>query len=925
MKRLLAHTLLIFCLLLNAFPNALAFDLSSVLDEVSQMGSVQNAAMQQCIPEGHNQEQFLQNYQGICQVLRASPLCEQVPADEQLLCEDQSENQIDLTSFSFITNCARGLWTSLKDLFFFLVEGAKAVIGYTTDSEKRNEIHQAMGEYYDSFANYLALEFDKERDQVDSDLAAVRNVAMSLTKILFQKLTQLIEETYYGLGCYNQAARGERVCKIIGDVIMPPAAAIGLIFKGPKLAQRIIAPIRQSLERRAHLRSEQLTLAPKDAPVLTRPARKLSAAEMQSQNIKRLTERMSATMELKGGIGLAAPQVGQGLKLFVYKTPGAAARVMANPRIKPVGTQTSRMREGCLSLPGVRCQVERPREIEVTYLNLEGTEVTERFDGLAATIIQHETDHLNGIMISARSLELPQGLDNLSLRSTNSFNNWLQKLDSSEQARFKTLQSEFTADIEAIERQTSFVNSLKQTQGLTSDETFNELLNLYDISIKSGPSSEKFKKYRHWVKSEAHALYLYDHLARAGLDKNQDLIRYLTNYNEYFKRARPLRGPPHSLVTYSFEKESRKSDITLWFKQNGYTDEAWFDLSDEDRLALIQKATNVKKEKVSTDRIESTALKPHYIGNYSEELGHNAADKTYGWEIANKAYEIDLDRTLDEIKEVSQSFKETHSFHAHVVFDMPKNYPHFNKFSVWSKQANDYLYLKGMEEGLHGNYLTSMAHFAEDAPKRNRATINNSVPEKLRSVSATSHKFFSMGVRKDLYGKSPLAGHEKLGLELRDTTRNLDTLKEHMERFTDSVQSYRWESWPSELKRTEVDFLRPRQDLMAESLALDSSMDLKKVLLGKDVNFSIPLQRFEEGRYFDFKSGELKSPSPEVIERVQAAREYYLQEIRNIDANIKDIRAKGEKVEPIDIEMALKMTMTEWAKMARVSELMSGL
>ena len=117
--------------------------------------------------------------------------------------------------------------------------------------------------------------------------------------------------------------------------------------------------------------------------------------------VRTLAEDMLETMYDAPGIGLAAPQVGVMRRLIVMdcvKEEGAEPRPMA--LIIPRVTWTSEARatydEGCLSIPDQYAEVERPAEVEVTWTDLDGADRTERFDGLWATCVQHEIDHLDG-------------------------------------------------------------------------------------------------------------------------------------------------------------------------------------------------------------------------------------------------------------------------------------------------------------------------------------------------------------------------------------------------------------------------------------------------------------------------------------------------------------------------------------------------
>ena len=117
--------------------------------------------------------------------------------------------------------------------------------------------------------------------------------------------------------------------------------------------------------------------------------------------LKRLADDMLETMYAAPGIGLAAPQIGVMQRMLVMdcvKEEGAAPRpmVLLNPAVTWSSEACNVYEEGCLSVPDQYADVERPAEVEVTWTSLEGAEQSERFDGLWATCVQHEIDHLNG-------------------------------------------------------------------------------------------------------------------------------------------------------------------------------------------------------------------------------------------------------------------------------------------------------------------------------------------------------------------------------------------------------------------------------------------------------------------------------------------------------------------------------------------------
>lgn len=114
-----------------------------------------------------------------------------------------------------------------------------------------------------------------------------------------------------------------------------------------------------------------------------------------------LAEDMLETMYDAPGIGLAAPQIGVTRRLIVMdcvKEPGSDPRpmVLLNPEITWASEDLSTYEEGCLSIPDQYAEVDRPAEVRVRWLALDGTTQEEQFSGLWATCVQHEIDHLNG-------------------------------------------------------------------------------------------------------------------------------------------------------------------------------------------------------------------------------------------------------------------------------------------------------------------------------------------------------------------------------------------------------------------------------------------------------------------------------------------------------------------------------------------------
>jgi len=148
-------------------------------------------------------------------------------------------------------------------------------------------------------------------------------------------------------------------------------------------------------------------------PVLSQKAKPIAKVDRAVLNlIEEMEQSLNAASD-PVGVGLAAPQVGKSLNLFISKpTAKAAISVFINPKItsqKPLvtekdGKKTHKL-EGCLSLVNIWGEVERSPEIILEYTDETGRMHKRKFSGFMATIVQHEVDHLNGILFPKRVLE----------------------------------------------------------------------------------------------------------------------------------------------------------------------------------------------------------------------------------------------------------------------------------------------------------------------------------------------------------------------------------------------------------------------------------------------------------------------------------------------------------------------------------------
>ena len=142
-------------------------------------------------------------------------------------------------------------------------------------------------------------------------------------------------------------------------------------------------------------------------PVLRTRGRALEPAVLKSSATQKLIEDMLETMHEYHGVGLAGPQVHEGLRLFVALLdedpgPDSDAFVIVNPEIVPNSQDKAEGWEGCLSIPDIRGMVPRFTDITLKALDRNGKKVEYRLKQFAARVAQHETDHLDGVLFFDR-------------------------------------------------------------------------------------------------------------------------------------------------------------------------------------------------------------------------------------------------------------------------------------------------------------------------------------------------------------------------------------------------------------------------------------------------------------------------------------------------------------------------------------------
>ncbi|MEW6638486.1 MAG: peptide deformylase [Actinomycetota bacterium] len=135
------------------------------------------------------------------------------------------------------------------------------------------------------------------------------------------------------------------------------------------------------------------------------PVLKSRAAPVREfdESLARLAEEMLATMRENDGVGLAANQIGRLKRLLVASPEEDEEYVIVNPQIVERSAETERSPEGCLSIPGINVEVERSVALKVTGQDVTGEPLALEATGLLARVLQHEIDHLDGILILDRT------------------------------------------------------------------------------------------------------------------------------------------------------------------------------------------------------------------------------------------------------------------------------------------------------------------------------------------------------------------------------------------------------------------------------------------------------------------------------------------------------------------------------------------
>ncbi|MCD4756129.1 peptide deformylase [bacterium] len=151
---------------------------------------------------------------------------------------------------------------------------------------------------------------------------------------------------------------------------------------------------------------------PKEEEVLRTPSIKVTPEELKTEEFQKFLDNLlhtALTSEEQVGIqsgGISAPQVGVNKKvIYILDYDTNEFELLINPQIQNIGTKTNIDMEGCLSIPNVEGNVERYSKIKVKYMNKDGNTVKRRFNNINARVVQHENDHLEGILFIDKTVD----------------------------------------------------------------------------------------------------------------------------------------------------------------------------------------------------------------------------------------------------------------------------------------------------------------------------------------------------------------------------------------------------------------------------------------------------------------------------------------------------------------------------------------
>ncbi len=462
------------------------------------------------------------------------------------------------------------------------------------------------------------------------------------------------------------------------------------------------------------------------------------------------------------------------------------------------------------------------------------------------------------------------------------------------------LMYDFLADIQSLKRQSEFWSVQRQELGLR------QLMRTYSLVIEKNTSVyARAAELAAQATTDVQARRVYELLLRYSRDREPKLVLGFLDASPFFREAVRFEDDPTLIVTTSFEKETFQAKILKYYKHSKFTNQQWRFMSDEQRVSEISEFRELIGYLHGTNK---TPTAPSY---FAENLkSESIKNGRHLYEVVQDRYALTPQETIRRVREVAAITGEMHSFHVHVVGEVPKvSEPEFSRFAIWHWEANIQSMLQGMEEGLFGTTLTGYPVRPIEGGTFARSDMN---------------KLLTVGYRRDIYGYSLRRGFMKIGLELRDVTRKLEVLSDLILRFSRAMAGRIW-------KNTGV--------ISYSSLALPDS-NLKFILRGRGISeeaidqlrftpnypavLQLPLLNFHQMRVVDWKTGQMRSIDESVLARLDEGREYYLSGLVALGKEIDQYRESGTPVSNVELSSAIKMWLQEWAVRYRPREIYSA-
>jgi peptide deformylase len=283
--------------------------------------------------------------------------------------------------------------------------------------------------------------------------------------------------------------------------------------------------------------SLQLQLVHPSDSVLRGSARLVSVDEIKSAEFRNTINQLRQLLRAEGGVGIAASQAGISQRFAIAKTNQFGELVLINPKVTDLGDGTRLSFEKCISLPGQCGIVSRNKRVKVEYLDEAGHSKIIEASGSDALIIQHEVDHLDGVLFTDRNGKTVRELGKIGRLTAWRLDSdakvltakFFAELTTDEVSRFqKYLRRRFSKDVKDLSKNKLFPQALLTHPEFTSkNAALQEILGAYKILLSDKSNEQKAELLKQWSKSEPHATYLAHTLETVSLPEAKDLIARL--------------------------------------------------------------------------------------------------------------------------------------------------------------------------------------------------------------------------------------------------------------------------------------------------------------------------------------------------------------------------------------------------------------